>query len=344
MGGGSPRATRSRRSRVNASKVSWAVPPNSNGGDGPVARDPVDVAERVLEGTRLVGVELGVAEGARERGDLEEVRPGPAVEGDRAEGQRVEPGRAGLVGRHRRRPADGREVVGEGLASGLRLGIGGGRALHQPDQLGRPEAEAEAALALRREGHHPADEGQGGVEIAVHGGGRLIGRREEVVEGEVARAVVVPVFVVDRGLGGEHGLHSIGFVRRRRGRSRPVEQPQRGSVAAQELGDEGRRLLVDRRAAVGRQDQPVLGAGHRDVQEPALLVGVDVAGRDGLAQELGREEPGAVLARRPLPFEQAGDEDDRELEPLRLVQRHQPDALDVLGQLDARRQLAAGLR
>ena len=95
---------------------------------------------------------------------------------------------------------------------------------------------------------------------------------------------------------------------------------------------------------MGRQDQPVLGPGHRDVQEPALLLGVDVADGHGLAEELGREEAGAVLAGRPLPFEQARDEDVAELEPLGLVEGHQPDALDVLGQLDAGRQLAAGLR
>ena len=54
------------------------------------------------------------------------------------------------------------------------------------------------------------------------------------------------------------------------------------------------------------------------------------------------KRPRPALARRPLPVEQVRDEDDRELEPLRLVQRHQPNAIDVLGQLHARRQLAAG--
>ena len=91
-----------------------------------------------------------------------------------------------------------------------------------------------------------------------------------------------------------------------------------------------------------RQDEPLLRPGHRHVQQPPLLVGVDVADRHGLAQELAREQAVAALAHGPLPVEQARDEDDRELEPLGLVQRHQPHALDVLGQLDARRQLAAG--
>ena len=54
------------------------------------------------------------------------------------------------------------------------------------------------------------------------------------------------------------------------------------------------------------------------------------------------KRPSALLLHGPLPVEQIRDEDDRELQALRLVQGHQPHALDVLGQLDARRQLAAG--
>ena len=115
--------------------------PEGERGDGPIGRDPVDVAERVLERAALVGVELRVAERARQRRDLEEVRPEAAVERDRAEGQRVEAEGAGLVGLHRGRPADGREVGGEAVAGGVGLGVGGVGALEQADELGRPEAE-----------------------------------------------------------------------------------------------------------------------------------------------------------------------------------------------------------
>ena len=127
------------------------------------------------------------------------------------------------------------------------------------------------------------------------------------------------------------------------GVGRPVDVVELRAGAVEQLGDERRGALLDGRAAVGREDQAVLRPGHRDVQEAALLVGVDVADGDGLAQELGREEAAAVLAGRPLPVEQARDDDVRELEALGLVEGHQPDALDVLGQLDARRQLAAGV-
>ena len=85
-----------------------------------------------------------------------------------------------------------------------------------------------------------------------------------------------------------------------------------------------------------------LGAGERDVEEAALLLRVEVAGRDRLAEELDGEELGAALAGRPLALEEHRDEDVRVLEPLRLVERHQPDPGRVVGQLDARLELAPG--
>ena len=93
---------------------------------------------------------------------------------------------------------------------------------------------------------------------------------------------------------------------------------------------------------MGGQGEGLARAGDRDVQEAALLLGVEVADGHRLAQELAREEAPVALADRPLALEQVRDEDVVELEALGLVEGHQPDALDVLGELDARRQLAAG--
>ena len=51
----------------------------------------------------------------------------------------------------------------------------------------------------------------------------------------------------------------------------------------EDLADELRRPLDRRRPRVGGEDQPLLGAGDRDVEEAALLVGVKVAAGDLLA-------------------------------------------------------------
>ena len=109
-----------------------------------------------------------------------------------------------------------------------------------------------------------------------------------------------------------------------------------------QLGDERARGLGRGRPAVGGEREGLARPGDRDVQEPALLLGVEVADRHGLAQELAREEAPVALADRPLPLEQVRDEDVEVLEALGLVEGHEPDALHVLGELDARRQLAAG--
>ena len=69
---------------------------------------------------------------------------------------------------------------------------------------------------------------------------------------------------------------------------------------------------------------------------------MEVARGDLLAQELAREQAEGLLVDGPLPVEQVGDDDDGELQPLRLVEGHEADAVDVLGQLHAGRQLAAG--
>ena len=109
---------------------------------------------------------------------------------------------------------------------------------------------------------------------------------------------------------------------------------------AQLRHEPGRRLLAA--VAVRGQDQPLLGPGHGHVEQPTLLVRVEVARGHGLAQELAREPAAALLADGPLPLQQVGDDDDRELQALRLVEGHEPHAVDVLGQLHAGRQLAAG--
>ena len=133
-----------------------------------------------------------------------------------------------------------------------------------------------------------------------------------------------------------------GLARRRVGIGARRHLDQLGPRRLAQLDHERRDVLVDRRSGVGREHEAVLGPGHRDVEQASLLLEQQVAGRDGLTEQLAREDLAGLASDRPLPVEQVRDEDARELEPLRLVEGHQPDAVHVLGQLDAGRQLAAG--
>ena len=80
--------------------------------------------------------------------------------------------------------------------------------------------------------------------------------------------------------------------------ARPVDRPQLVARAVHQLADEQRRLLLRGRPAVGREDQPIARAGERDVQQPPLLLGVDVAG--GIASRR------SSFGNRPLPYSRAG--------------------------------------
>ena len=124
--------------------------------------------------------------------------------------------------------------------------------------------------------------------------------------------------------------------------ARAVDAHDLRVLALQQLADELGRLLLGGRPAVGREHEAVLRPGHGHVQQAALLLGVDLLALDSLAQQLLREGAAGALAGGPLVGEQLRDEDVPELQPLGLVEGHEPDALHVLGQLHAGRQLAAG--
>ena len=90
------------------------------------------------------------------------------------------------------------------------------------------------------------------------------------------------------------------------------------------------------------QHQALLGAGHGHVEEPPLLLDVGIAVRLGPLEQLHGEPALGAVGGGPLALEQVGDHHDGELEPLRLVEGHQPDALHVLRELNRGGQLAAG--
>ena len=163
MGAASPRARRSRRSRVNASNACVGRRAERERGRRPIGLgDPVDVVERVPERARLVGRQRRVAERRRQRRDLEQVGAHRGV-GERPEGQRVEAGGPRLLRGHRGVAADVGEAGGERLPGAGALGIGIGRRLHQAHQLARPQAQLQASLAGRRQRQDPAGGGHRGA-------------------------------------------------------------------------------------------------------------------------------------------------------------------------------------
>ena len=127
----------------------------------------------------------------------------------------------------------------------------------------------------------------------------------------------------------------------RRRHYHPIHVQEVLACAIQQLPDE-QGLTLCPCARMRGEGQPILCARHRHVQQPTLLLQVDVALGNGLAQEFRREIAAPALPGRPFPVQQAGHEDVAELQTLRLVQRHQSNAFDVLRQLHAGRQLTAG--
>ena len=111
------------------------------------------------------------------------------------------------------------------------------------------------------------------------------------------------------------GIGRSGVAAPCRGRPRPAGLALALDLALRQLRQEPRRQVVpagaeDRPRVRVRQREPLAGAGHPDVAEPPLLV-LGVL----LERALVREEP----------LLHADHEDDRELEPLGVVQRHQGD-------------------
>ena len=136
---------------------------------------------------------------------------------------------------------------------------------------------------------------------------------------------------------------SVGFVGFRVGLvQRPVDHGQLRPPPLEQLRHE-HALVLRARAPVRAQEHALLRPGDGHVQEPTLLVEVEVAAGDLLAQELAREPAAPLLLDGPLALDQVRHDDHGELQALRLVEGHEAHALDVLGQLHAGGQLAAGV-
>ena len=92
-----------------------------------------------------------------------------------------------------------------------------------------------------------------------------------------------------------------------------------------------------------RQDQLVARPGHADVEQPPLLLELEVALRQRLLDELERQAEGlAPVVRREPAGDEAGHEYDRELEALRLVDGEHRDGVGVRIEIRGRR-IVAGL-
>ena len=92
-----------------------------------------------------------------------------------------------------------------------------------------------------------------------------------------------------------------------------------------------------------RQDQLVAGPGHRHVAEPPLLGERQLGRRRRAATETGGQgQRLAPAARREAARDEAGQEDDRELEALGLVDGQDGDRVDVGIEVGGRR-VVAGL-
>ena len=135
-------------------------------------------------------------------------------------------------------------------------------------------------------------------------------------------------------------------------RSQALERSAHPGTGARDPG-RGRqveRLEHERRdtprpgAAVVRgvaQDQLVPGSGHRDVAQSALLRQRGLGGRRCAASKAGRQGQGvSATARREPAGDHPGQEDDGELETLRLVDRQDRDRVGVRVELGGGRIVA----
>ena len=120
-------------------------------------RHPVDVAERVLERARVVRVERRVA--VRRRAAA---RPGAGSRRRRSRARASGRSADRAPGRAPRRPSSRpterrRQLRLEVVAGGRGLRVVGVGRLHEPDELARPQAQREPALAGGRQRHDPPD-------------------------------------------------------------------------------------------------------------------------------------------------------------------------------------------
>ena len=259
MGGGSPRASRSRRSRVNASNAACAVLPKVSAPDRRPDGMRVDVLERVLERAAPVGVHLGVAERAGQRRDVEQVGPGGAVERHDAQGQRVEPVRPSLVGRRDGTIGQGRELAPR-AARGPRPASGSAGSM--------PSSSSSSSVARWRRARRRS---------------RMVGRG--MMRGWGASTGGAGSPAASSGVG-------VSPLARPPDLPRPaIDHAELRAGALLELREEERGVLLGGRAGDRRDHETLAGARQGHVQQPALLLGVDVAGGHDLLEQLPREEP-----------------------------------------------------
>ena len=107
-----------------------------------------------------------------------------------------------------------------------------------------------------------------------------------------------------------------------------IRGPRRPVVAHTELFEEGARVRRAAAAVVLERDEleRARGAGHRHIQEAALLVGLRVLRRLAVVpphEEVVGEARRAL--RREAPLDEVGDDDELELLALRLVDGHDLD-------------------
>ena len=283
-------------------------------------RDPVDVGEGVLEPAGLVGGERRVA---RSRAAAARRRAGWRRRRRRARAVRNVSGSRPAARAWSAVIAALRPTSASRASKASRAAAASGSvaavASRSPTSSRGPQAQREAALARGGQRHDAAGGGEGGLETGI---GVVGGATSSSAAG--ASAATRPP---RRLIGLRHG----------------------GAVDPDELRARPRRAAppTNRDGAFSPPTPCVVRISRSWARVIATYSSRRSSSvwrspaRDLLAQELAREPAAGLLADRPLPVEQVRDDDDRELQALRLVQGHEPDAVDVLGQLDAGRQLAA---
>ena len=252
----------------------------------------------------------------RQRGDLQEVRAGARVQRDRPERQRVQALGARRVGGGRGRARHDLQLRRQVVARRLGLGIGAARRLHEPDELARAQPEREPPLPRGRQRHH-APRRQRPVDRS-----RPRPRRRRRRPPSMSSAAMSP-----RISAGRVAVRSIART------STPASARISPTNCDAFFAAAGPPCVV----RMSRSCARVIATYS---SRRSSSVWMSPAGTASRSSSRGNR-PSPCCANRPLPFEQPRNDDDRELQALRLVQGHEPDAIDVLGELHARRQLAA---
>ena len=194
----------------------------------------------------------------------------------------------------------------------------------------------EAAVVVARRAARPASAGGGGGSGIARSCGCTnvtVTSSRSAIAGPI-QAIGPPPPKVGRGAGGREVDSGVGGCELKSSRS-------------------GDRLELGRAA----QDEPLAGAGHGHVEQPALLIGlgrlpllaerpVIECGLAPAAAGLGQPQPEPAVAADPhqlgapaRPAAEVGDAHHVELEPLGAVDRHQPHRVERLA-LDRRLRLA----